>query len=527
MRRGLVSVLAMILPLVSLIAGCGGGGDGGGGAVKVSGVAAAGAPIVGTVKLKDSSSPAKELTATIAEDGSFSFDVGGLTPPFILKATGTAGGVNYTLYSFANGAGTANINPFANLALSVSSGGFDPATVYTAPSAGMLQTIASKLPATVTDIQTRLQPLLALYDAAKANPLADTFTANHTGLDEVLDMVKVEVVAGTVTVRNKLSSAVIFTCQANNFTGSVDPLKIPVPPIRPVIAPILTTLVVKGTTTFTADVLRSVNKKVTWSVVETNGGTISDTGVYTAPSIEGIYHVKAVSVADPTWPAIATVKVVTGVPLSVAIDQTSATLAPSGSKTFTATVTGTSNIQVNWSVVETNGGSISSSGVYTAPATAGTYHVKAVSAADTTKSSTATVTVTAIAPPPITGTFPIGTWNAGKWGSFTVTKKQQTIGNADYYSGTVSYSTFSNGGNVNISGEQLSPDGFIIVSGNTLAVYAASFGSLNPTGYTFTASIDQLQGGNTIGAFIWGKLIIVNNTIGYSYDGQAPFTKTQ
>jgi hypothetical protein len=48
------------------------------------------------------------------------------------------------------------------------------------------------------------------------------------------------------------------------------------------------------------------------------------------------------------------------------------------------------------------GGSITSAGVYTAPAGAGTYHVVARSAADSTKVATATVTVSASTPPPPT-----------------------------------------------------------------------------------------------------------------------------
>ena len=58
-----------------------------------------------------------------------------------------------------------------------------------------------------------------------------------------------------------------------------------------------------------------------------------------------------------------------------------------------ATVSGAANTAVTWSVVESGGGTVNSSGLYTAPSTAGTYHVKVTSAADTTKSAQATVTV--------------------------------------------------------------------------------------------------------------------------------------
>ena len=77
------------------------------------------------------------------------------------------------------------------------------------------------------------------------------------------------------------------------------------------------------------------------------------------------------------------------------------TVAPGGTQQFTATVAGTSNTQVAWSVEEgTAGGGISSSGLYTAPGTGGgTYHVVATSVADTTKSAVATVTVVAASVP--------------------------------------------------------------------------------------------------------------------------------
>jgi len=78
---------------------------------------------------------------------------------------------------------------------------------------------------------------------------------------------------------------------------------------------------------------------------------------------------------------------------AVTITPTSVTVAPSATYQFTAAVTGNSNTAVTWSVVEAGGGSVSTSGLYTAPASAGTYHVKVTSQADTTVSATATVTV--------------------------------------------------------------------------------------------------------------------------------------
>jgi len=78
--------------------------------------------------------------------------------------------------------------------------------------------------------------------------------------------------------------------------------------------------------------------------------------------------------------------------VAVSISPTSASVLANGTQHFTATVTGSSDRAVTWSAT---GGSVSSSGLYTAPDTAGSYTVTAISAADTTKSASATITVSA------------------------------------------------------------------------------------------------------------------------------------
>lgn len=68
-------------------------------------------------------------------------------------------------------------------------------------------------------------------------------------------------------------------------------------------------------------------------------------------------------------------------------------VAPLGTRTFTAEVTGTSDAAVTWSVQEGNAGGQVSAGLYAAPATPGTYHVVATSVADASRQGVATVTV--------------------------------------------------------------------------------------------------------------------------------------
>ncbi len=95
----------------------------------------------------------------------------------------------------------------------------------------------------------------------------------------------------------------------------------------------------------------------------------------------------------------------------VQISPTSATLFTGQTQQFSATVTGTTNLGVNWLVNGTAGGNstngtIDATGLYTTPAVApgSTVSVSAVSQADTTKSSAANVTIQS---PTATGTYSI------------------------------------------------------------------------------------------------------------------------
>jgi hypothetical protein len=87
-----------------------------------------------------------------------------------------------------------------------------------------------------------------------------------------------------------------------------------------------------------------------------------------------------------------------GFAVSVGVSPSTATISTGTQQQFTATVQNTSNTGVTWAVDgETGGdasiGTISTSGLYTAPSTAGNHVVKATSVADTTASGSASVTV--------------------------------------------------------------------------------------------------------------------------------------
>ena len=80
--------------------------------------------------------------------------------------------------------------------------------------------------------------------------------------------------------------------------------------------------------------------------------------------------------------------------VAVTITPATVTLPLGGTQAFSATVAGTGDQEVTWSLLEgVPGGSITAAGVYTAPRTKGSYHIVATSSADATKSATATVSV--------------------------------------------------------------------------------------------------------------------------------------
>ena len=91
-----------------------------------------------------------------------------------------------------------------------------------------------------------------------------------------------------------------------------------------------------ATYNFGESVLNSTNQAVTWSIQEgSEGGAIGDAGVYTAPSVDGTYHIVATSQADTTKSAVATVTVMksgftSAGDMSFARLQHTATLLPNG-----------------------------------------------------------------------------------------------------------------------------------------------------------------------------------------------------
>jgi hypothetical protein len=163
------------------------------------------------------------------------------------------------------------------------------------------------------------------------------------------------------------------------------------------VAPATVEVAPGGVISFAATVTGTANEAVTWEVEEgTAGGTVTSAGVYTAPTAAGTYHVAALSRSTPGKRGKSKVTVTPTPAVGVSVTPPSATVAAGGTVAFAASVTGTANTAVTWSVAEASGcGTMSATGSYAAPAAAATCHVVARSVADPAATASATVTVTA------------------------------------------------------------------------------------------------------------------------------------
>ena len=220
--RTIYLVLAVV---VFIINGCGGGG--GGSAPVVSGVAASGSPLIGQVSMVDAKGTAAAGSPmTLNPDGSFAFNVSGLTPPFIMKAAGTIGGTSVTMFSVATGPGTANINPMSNIVFAAAAGVNDPALVFTNPVTNAPKITDATLSKAVADMQTMMAPLLTAFNATGMNPVTGSYTANHTGLDAVFDVVQMPIntTTGNMSVFDKTSGATIGTALMSRMATPTQPI---------------------------------------------------------------------------------------------------------------------------------------------------------------------------------------------------------------------------------------------------------------------------------------------------------------
>ncbi len=190
------SLIAVACACAALVSACGGGGGTAQTPVppvtptSISGTVAVGAPMLNAVvTIKDSLGAT--ISGSAATDGTFSgLSVSGMTAPFRIEACGLVGGANTCYYSVVEKAGTANVTPLTHAAVSLALGQdagamFDPAASAAAPSEA---TLAAKK----QNLLDALAPVLTAMGLPTTVDFAsDSFAANRTGMDKLLDAVKI------------------------------------------------------------------------------------------------------------------------------------------------------------------------------------------------------------------------------------------------------------------------------------------------------------------------------------------------
>lgn len=176
-----------------LLTACGGGDDAPTGTTatataQITGVAATGAPIAAAT-VRAVNAAGATATATTGADGSYTLSISE-GAPYALTVTDGAGAV---WYSYARAAGTAHITPLTTLALLDANNNRPLADLVAGWATARLADAAVLQGAQRVNANLRNQYTAAGADAAAVNVFNSSFSANHTGLDAVLDGMRVAI----------------------------------------------------------------------------------------------------------------------------------------------------------------------------------------------------------------------------------------------------------------------------------------------------------------------------------------------
>src|SRR6266852_3933315 len=207
------------------------------------------------------------------------------------------------------------------------------------------------------------------------------------------------------------ASACMLGCGGGGVSSAALPPPPPPPPasITVTITPSSAPVVLGNTQTFSATVTNATDTSVTWNVSSiasgnATAGTISATGVYTAPAdlpASVTAQITATSVADATKSATATVTITSD--LAIVLTPGAAGVDLGATLAFRASInsSGQPNPSVRWSLAgaacPAACGTLDANGNYTAPQilpTPATVTITAQSVADPSKQTSATVTIT-------------------------------------------------------------------------------------------------------------------------------------
>ena len=179
---------------------------------------------------------------------------------------------------------------------------------YRNPNGTAIRTMFGNMSSARQHLRQKLGPLLSAYGIANADPMAGPYTIGQ-GLDRMFDDVKMTIASDGSVSMMYANGTPLYTGQMGNMAGGnmmsgniMPPATTPVVNSM-IITPAVAGMMVNGTQQFTA------NMPVTWSMLSQNGGSITPGGLYTAPPFQGMFIVKATSVADPTKSATVTITV--------------------------------------------------------------------------------------------------------------------------------------------------------------------------------------------------------------------------
>ncbi|TPW13872.1 MAG: hypothetical protein FD130_1493, partial [Halothiobacillaceae bacterium] len=177
------------LGLVVALSGCGGGSssdnNGSSTSLTVSGTAATGAALSGTVTAVGANSA--QATTPIGTGGAYTLNVDGLTFPLLIKADD---GVGTVLYSWADASGDiANITPLTTLALVLTDLSDNLTEVFANWATASSQLTAATLQSAQAKVNANLQSQFTAegVEASSYDFLTTAFSADGSGIDGVLD----------------------------------------------------------------------------------------------------------------------------------------------------------------------------------------------------------------------------------------------------------------------------------------------------------------------------------------------------
>ncbi len=227
-------------------------------------------------------------------------------------------------------------------------------------------------------------------------------------------------------------------------------------------------------------IIGTCNVPLSWTITPAGTGAVNTSGLYTAPSSIAAQQIITITATETSnSAATASVTVTLEPPLTITVNPPAPAVTASQNQLFTATVNNTPNPAVIWAISPTGAGTISTTGLYTAPSSIATQQI-------------VTVTATSVANPAVTASASITLTNAASFSYHRAIVIDHTkVPNTDrtnypvLISGTYSYlASAANGGKVQ------SPSGYDIVFTSDCAGVSKlnhEIESYNPATGQFTA----------------------------------------